>query len=118
MIMSRAYLYPAHFYSQSFRTIFTKAYNQISALTSKPIAIAETATLQHVGNIWVDKPIWIAEFFRSVTYDFPRVNQITFFILNKLGTAHAPSRPLLAVMFIMVVVMYLDIEATASTFQI
>ena len=49
---------------------------QISLLTTKPLAIAETATLgQHNGK-YVDKPTWLREAWKAVAMDFPRIIQV------------------------------------------
>ena len=156
----RAFLYPAHNYSQPFKTIFTGAYNQvccrfnresiarsfisdvsfivdcahqvcccdplvvsnvtplilllttssnsrmtqcghtsvprtccfavsnapvlqIAALTTLPIAVAETTTNEFYGGQSLDKAQWLTDFWTSITYDFPRVREVTFFLYNK-----------------------------------
>ena len=56
---------------------------QLEALTNKPLAIAETASIWHVGDKYVDKVQWILDAWRSVAIDFPRVVQLTYFLLNK-----------------------------------
>lgn len=65
---------------QEFKDLFTDPYNQVCALTSKPIGIAETGSTTYGG----DKPQWIIDTFNSVAEDFPRVTQVTWFLLNKV----------------------------------
>jgi hypothetical protein len=65
---------------QEFKDLFTAAYNQVCALTSKPVGVAEMATTTYGG----DKPQWIINTFNSIAKDFPRVTQVTWFLLNKV----------------------------------
>lgn len=62
-----------------FKDSFSSPYTQVSLLTSKPIGVAETSSTTHGG----DKPQWIINTLNSIVNDFPRVSQITWFLLNK-----------------------------------
>lgn len=64
----------------SFATIFGASYNELTAMTSKPVIIAETASSEIGG----DKASWITEGFLSdVPARFPRVKAIVWFDANK-----------------------------------
>jgi len=76
---NRAYTDKYHMFWRSFESDFSDAYHQISNLTEKPIGIAEMSTTSYGG----DKPLWIKEAFSSIKHDFPRVTQVTWFLLNK-----------------------------------
>ncbi len=64
---------------KEFKDLFAAPYNQVSALTAKPIGVAETSSTSHGG----DKPQWIINMFNSLARDYPRVSQVTWFLNNK-----------------------------------
>eukprot|EP00611_Tribonema_gayanum_P012475 TRINITY_DN23109_c0_g1_i1.p1 TRINITY_DN23109_c0_g1~~TRINITY_DN23109_c0_g1_i1.p1 ORF type:complete len:183 (-),score=21.34 TRINITY_DN23109_c0_g1_i1:592-1140(-) len=78
---NRAYSTPAHQYSLSFYDGFYDAYTQVAALTDLPIWVAETGTTSY----GTDKPAWLRQMFTSIALDFPRVMEVTFFMLNKVN---------------------------------
>ncbi|KAG5181826.1 glycoside hydrolase superfamily, partial [Tribonema minus] len=78
---NRAYSTPAHQYSLSFYDGFYDAYTQVAALTDLPIWVAETGTTSY----GTDKPAWLRQMFTSIALDFPRVTEVTFFMLNKVN---------------------------------
>lgn len=65
---------------QEFKDGFTGAYNQVCALTAKEVGVAETSSTSYGGS----KPQWILNTFNSIAQDFPRVTQVTWFLLNKV----------------------------------
>lgn len=81
---NRAFLYVNHNYSTSFHDAFIDAYSQIKNLTSKPLAIAETATLSSANGHVVDKVSWLTQAWQSIAVDFPLINQVTWFFSNKV----------------------------------
>lgn len=64
---------------RSFAENFEAPYNQVVALTSKPIGVAETSSTSYSGN----KSQWILDTFNSIAYNYPRVEQVTWFLVNK-----------------------------------
>lgn len=64
---------------EEFKTSFTAAYNQVCELTAKDVGVAETSSTTYGGS----KPQWIINTFNSIANDFPRVSQVTWFLLNK-----------------------------------
>jgi beta-mannanase len=64
---------------QSFDQIFGSAYRRITALSSKPVWIAETASAPDGG----DKSRWVAEMFGSIAKRFPRVRAVVWFDAQK-----------------------------------
>ena len=64
---------------QSFSQVFGSAYAKITALTTKPLLIAETASAEDGGN----KAAWITDMFKTVPASFPRICGIVWFNENK-----------------------------------
>lgn len=64
---------------QSFTALFTPTYNQLTALSSKPIMIGETASAEQGGN----KPQWITNAYGTEIDSFTRVQFINWFNANK-----------------------------------
>lgn len=64
---------------RSFAENFEAPYNQVVALTSKPIGVAETSSTSRSGN----KSQWILDAFNAIAYNFTRVEQVTWFLINK-----------------------------------
>ena len=60
-------------------SIFGDAYRRITALTSKPLFIAETACTSNGGN----KPAWMTNFFESVGTQFPKIKGVCWFNADK-----------------------------------
>ncbi|KAG5181872.1 glycoside hydrolase superfamily [Tribonema minus] len=78
---NRAFSTPNHQYTESFYDGFHGPYKQVAALTDLPIWVAETGTTSY----GTDKPAWLMDMFTSLALDFPRVRQVTFFMLNKIN---------------------------------
>jgi endoglucanase len=68
-----------HLSFSQFKDLFAYPYSQMCALTSKPLGVAEMGSTDHYGN----KTRWIINAFNSIKYNFPRVSQMTWFLLNK-----------------------------------
>lgn len=64
----------------TFKWDFDGAYQQAIALTKRPIGIAEVSTTTYAGT---DKPAWIRDAFKSITENYPRVTELTWFSINK-----------------------------------
>ncbi len=64
---------------RSFAQNFEAPYNQVTALTAKPIGVAETSSTSLSGN----KSQWIIDAFNAVAYNYTRVQQVTWFLVNK-----------------------------------
>lgn len=64
---------------QSFTQIFGSTYQQLTALSSKPIMIGETASAEQGGN----KGLWIANAYGSAIDSMPRIKAINWFNANK-----------------------------------
>lgn len=65
---------------RTFAQNFQNPYNQVTALTSKPIGVAETSSTDYSGN----KSQWILDTFHSIAYNYTRVQQVTWFLENKM----------------------------------
>jgi len=63
----------------SFSEDFVEPYEQVAAMTRRPLGVAEMATTHYCG----DKPTWIREAMYTLATRFPRVMQITWFGLNR-----------------------------------
>jgi hypothetical protein len=63
-------------YWKTFSEVFTSGYNEVAALTQKPMGIAEMGSSPNGGN----KTQWIIDAFKSIVYDFPRLQQVTWFL--------------------------------------
>jgi hypothetical protein len=63
----------------SYKEQFIEPYNQVIALTNKPIGVAEIGTTSYGG----DKPQWIIDAFTSFKTTFTRVSMITWFLYNR-----------------------------------
>lgn len=64
----------------SFEDLTRNDYNELSAISSKPsINIGETSSSSYGGN----KTQWILDTFKSVMCDFPRMNNIDWFFVQK-----------------------------------
>ena len=64
---------------QDFGTLFTDSYKILSELSDKPIIIAETACAEQGGN----KGEWIREMLSSLPLNFPRIEAIVWFDIDK-----------------------------------
>jgi hypothetical protein len=64
---------------QTPQQIFSDPYKRVTALTNKPLFIAETACTSNGG----DKPAWITDFFKSMATRFPKVVGVCWFSANK-----------------------------------
>jgi hypothetical protein len=64
---------------QSFSSVFSSSYAAIGAVSSKNIEIMETASTEAGGN----KADWIAGMFTSLKTEFPRIQGVTWFDMNK-----------------------------------
>ncbi len=60
---------------RSFSQIFGSAYTKLAALNTKPIFIAETASVSQGG----DKSAWIKEMFYSIEVRYPRTRGVVWF---------------------------------------
>jgi endoglucanase len=76
---NRAYTDEWHQYWSTFSEDFENAYNQVVSLTNKQIGIAEMSSTSYGG----DKPQWIINAFNSIAYDYPQVQQVTWFLTNR-----------------------------------
>ncbi len=61
----------------SFAEEFEPAYKAVTAMTDKPIGVAETSSTSSCGG---DKAAWIHDTFRDLARRFPRVTHVTFFL--------------------------------------
>ncbi len=78
---------------QSFEQVFSDAYRQLSAISRRPVMIAETACAEAGGS----KSTWITEAFGVLTRRFQRVEMLIWFDVNKeCDWAIASSRASLA----------------------
>ena len=59
--------------------IFGDSYRRVTALTSRPFFIAETACTSNGG----DKPSWMTDFFKSMATRFPKVAGVCWFSADK-----------------------------------
>lgn len=64
---------------QDFGTLFTVSYKILSELSDKPIIIAETACAEQGGN----KGEWIRDMLSSLPLNFPRIEAIVWFDIDK-----------------------------------
>ena len=64
---------------QSFEQIFSEAYQVLTAISRRPVMIAETACAEAGGN----KPSWLTEAFCVLKTRFQRVNMLIWFDANK-----------------------------------
>jgi beta-mannanase len=64
---------------QSANAIFGHAYRSVTALTDKPLFIAETGCSDKGG----DKAAWIADFYSQMGARFPRVTGVCWFDTDK-----------------------------------
>ena len=64
---------------RTFGDVFGSAYSSVTALSSKPLFIAETACSTVGGN----KAAWIADMFASLPARYPRIVGVTWFNANK-----------------------------------
>ncbi len=76
---NRAYTDPFHQYWRDFNDEFDGAYNQVLAMTDKPIGIAEMGTTSYGG----DKPKWILDAFIYIKHKYTKVVQVTWFLYNR-----------------------------------
>jgi hypothetical protein len=60
---------------RSFAEIFESSYNEMSALTTKPMMIAETSSAEEGGS----KAEWITEMFQELPAMFPRIHAVVWF---------------------------------------
>lgn len=74
---------------QSFDQIFAPAYSKITAITSKPVLITETASTELGGS----KPEWIRDAFSSVMSSYPQVSGVLWFQANKETNWRVDSSP-------------------------
>ncbi|KAG5179090.1 glycoside hydrolase superfamily [Tribonema minus] len=73
---NRAFSTPAHNFSESFGEGFQASYYQANL----PVWVAETGTTSY----GTDKPDWYRDAFKTIALQFPRVEQVTFFLYNKV----------------------------------
>ncbi len=64
---------------RSFDSVFASAYAKVTALSAKPLIIAETAC----SPIGGDKAAWIANMFASLPASYPRIVGVVWFNTNK-----------------------------------
>lgn len=64
---------------QSFTTVFQNTYNQLSALSNKPIIVGETASAEIGGP----KPNWITDTYKVAITSMPKIIMINWFNANK-----------------------------------
>ena len=65
---------------QPFAQVFQQTYNELLAITSKPLMIAETASTEQAGN----KAAWITDAFtRQLPHAFPKIKAVVWFNENK-----------------------------------
>lgn len=64
---------------RSFGDVFGPAYSAVTALTAKPVFIAETGCSPSGG----DKAAWISDMFRAIPQSYPRIWGVTWFNANK-----------------------------------
>jgi beta-mannanase len=64
---------------QSFRQVFDRGYDDVTALSDKPLFIAETASAEEGG----DKAAWIEEMFVDLSSDYPRISGVVWFNRDK-----------------------------------
>jgi hypothetical protein len=64
---------------RTFAQVFGPGYAAVTALSAKPLFIAETAC----SCIGGDKPAWIADMFASIPASYPRIVGVTWFNANK-----------------------------------
>lgn len=76
---NRAYTTKQHQRWLQFRDDFDNAYEQVSAMTGRPIGIAEMSSTSYGG----DKPAWIREAFKDIAERYPRVIEVTWFAYNR-----------------------------------
>jgi hypothetical protein len=55
--------------------------HRIAALTSKPIGVGETSCVSKGGN----KAQWITDAFNTMSYEFARLTEVSFFLYDKSG---------------------------------
>jgi endoglucanase len=60
---------------RTFGSVFGTAYARVTALTNKPLFIAETGSVD-VGG---DKAAWIANMFQSISTTYPRITGVCWF---------------------------------------
>jgi mannan endo-1,4-beta-mannosidase len=77
---NRAYTDEWHQFWHSFTEDFDNAYNQITAITEKPIGVAETSSTSIKG----DKSQWIIDAFNSIANNYTKVQQVSWFLQNKV----------------------------------
>lgn len=77
---NRAYTDQSHQYWHSFAEDFDNAYQQVIALTQKPIGVAETSSTSYNGS----KPQWIIDTFNSIAFNYTRIQQVSWFLQNKI----------------------------------
>jgi beta-mannanase len=60
---------------QSFSQVFSASYKDITALTTKPVMIAETASADQGGS----KPNWITDAYARIVAAYPRITAVVWF---------------------------------------
>ena len=65
----------------TFQNMLISSYNQICAITTKPLMIAETASNETGG----DKPQWIRDMFAMIPTAFPRIRAVIWYDYNAGG---------------------------------
>ncbi len=65
---------------QEFEETFSLGYSNLLGFANKPIGVAEMST---TSNLKGNKPEWILNAFKALADKFPKVNEITWFLLNK-----------------------------------
>jgi len=68
----------------TFQNMLISSYNQICAITTKPLMIAETASNETGG----DKPQWIRDMFAMIPTAFPRIRAVIWYDLQRGRRLH------------------------------
>ncbi len=76
---NRAYTDPYHQYWRDFNDEFENAYDQVLAMTDRPVGIAEMGTTSYGG----DKPTWIVDAFIYIKHKYTKISQVTWFLYNR-----------------------------------
>jgi beta-mannanase len=74
---------------QRFEEVFADAYRAVTALADLPLMIAEIASAEKGGN----KAQWVAEAFRTIAENFPRVELLVWFNVEKERDWRVDSSP-------------------------
>jgi Glycosyl hydrolase family 26 len=64
---------------RSLSDVISPWYNEMTAITSKPLCIGEMSSTNNCGG----KEAWLRSAWNDLAYKFPRINIVTFFFQNK-----------------------------------